>query len=119
MAKGPVNAEAAWRERLTRYEGCGLTVEAFCRQEGVSASSFYRWKRRLGKSGPSSPAQNNARDEAPLFVPVQISPPASAEVRIVLPGGAVVHVPEGAAKDVLACCIRSAASAQTAEGETC
>lgn len=119
MAKGPVNAEAAWRERLKRYEGCGLTVEAFCRREGVSPSSFYRWKRRLGNSGASSPAQNNARDEAPLFVPVEISPPASAEVRIVLPGGAVVHVPEGSAKDVLACCIRSAASTPTEEGETC
>jgi len=119
MAKGPGNAEAAWRQRLKRYEGCGLTVEAFCRREGVSPSSFYRWKRRLGNSGTSFAAEDNSRDEAPLFVPVEIPPPAAAEVRIVLPGGAVVHVPEGAGETVLACCIRSAASAQVEEGETC
>ena len=30
-----------WRERLKRQSESGLTVEAFCQQEGVSTSMFY------------------------------------------------------------------------------
>ena len=36
-----------WRERLKRQSESGLTVEAFCQQEGVSTSMFYRWQRQL------------------------------------------------------------------------
>jgi len=74
----------------------------------VSTSNFYGWKRRLAKSGESSSLSEGSREETPWFVPVAVSPIASAEVRIVLPGGAVVHVPAGADERVLACCVRSA-----------
>lgn len=35
---------------LATSEGCGLTVQEFCRREGLSASSFNRWRaaRRAG-----------------------------------------------------------------------
>ena len=36
-----------WRERLKRQAESGLTVEAFCKAEGVSTSVFYRWQRHL------------------------------------------------------------------------
>lgn len=36
-----------WRERLKRQSESGMTVEAFCQQEGVSTSMFYRWQRQL------------------------------------------------------------------------
>ena len=36
-----------WRERLKRQAESGLTVEAFCKEEGVSTSVFYRWQRHL------------------------------------------------------------------------
>lgn len=40
--------EGVWRERLVRFQASGLTVHAFCQQEGVAQSNFYHWKRRLG-----------------------------------------------------------------------
>lgn len=119
MAKRRSDAEAVWRERLGRFQGSGLTVSAFCQLEGVSTSNFYGWKRRLAGSGESSTRENRSREETPLFVPVAMSPAASTEIRIVLPGGAVVHLPAGADERVLACCIRSAASAQSGEDGTC
>ena len=36
-----------WQERLKRQSESGLTVEAFCEEEGVSTSMFYTWKRNL------------------------------------------------------------------------
>jgi transposase-like protein len=38
----------AWREILRRYAQSGLTVEAFCRSEGIGVWSLYRWRSRLG-----------------------------------------------------------------------
>ena len=39
--------ESAWRELFKRFDGAGLTVEAFCKGEGLSRSSFNRWRSRL------------------------------------------------------------------------
>ena len=38
--------EAAWRELLQRFERGDETVEAFCQREGVSKSTFTRWRSR-------------------------------------------------------------------------
>ncbi|MFO0906684.1 MAG: hypothetical protein U0939_27010 [Pirellulales bacterium] len=39
---------ADWESRLRRYRASGLAIGAFCTREGVSASAFYYWSRRLG-----------------------------------------------------------------------
>ena len=36
------STEAMWRDRLTRFRECDLTVKEYCRQEGVSDPSFYQ-----------------------------------------------------------------------------
>jgi transcriptional regulator with XRE-family HTH domain len=38
--------ERAWRELFKRFDSAGLTVEAFCQREGLSRSSFNRWRSR-------------------------------------------------------------------------
>ena len=38
---------AEWRGRLERFEGAGVTVATFCQDEGVSAQSFYQWRKKL------------------------------------------------------------------------
>jgi hypothetical protein len=52
--------EAAWRELLQRFEQGDETQEAFCQREGVSKSTFTRWRSRGG-----APA-----NEAISFMPV-------------------------------------------------
>jgi len=37
------------RSFLSRYQSSGLGVKAFCRQEEISAASFYRWRTILGE----------------------------------------------------------------------
>ena len=53
-----------WRERLKRQSESGLTVEAFCQQEGVSTSMFYRWQRQL-QDPLSTATASEAVDAAP------------------------------------------------------
>ena len=48
--------EATWRDRMARQAGSGQSVEVFCKNEGVSAWSFYRWRKLLGVSMKPSKA---------------------------------------------------------------
>ena len=36
-----------WRQRMERQRASGLTIVAFCREDGVSQASFHAWKRKL------------------------------------------------------------------------
>ena len=53
-----------WRERLKRQSESGLTVEAFCEQEGISTSMFYSWQRQLQEPLPT-PTASDVADTAP------------------------------------------------------
>jgi transposase len=74
-----------------------LSVAAFCRRDGVAASSFFAWKRRLGVV-PATPA----------FVEATVAgtpppPPRSAgRVEVRLRGGRRVRVGRGFDRDLLA-----------------
>jgi hypothetical protein len=62
------NLEHAWRLRLQRQSASGLSISAFCAQEGVSSTSFQAWKRRLAtRSLPLRP-------DPLLFVPLHLDP---------------------------------------------
>ena len=39
--------EQVWRERIERQQQSGITVAECCEAKGVSAASFYRWKKLL------------------------------------------------------------------------
>ena len=62
------NLERLWRQRLQRQSTSGLSISAFCAQEGVSSTSFQTWKRRLA-ARPLPP-----RPQPPLFVPLHLDP---------------------------------------------
>ena len=48
MGRGSSQEKAGeWTRRLRRFEKTDQTVAAFCEGEGVSAPSFYWWRRRL------------------------------------------------------------------------
>ena len=88
-----------WRDRVCRFEHCGLTVAEFCQREGYSAASFYQWRRRL--------ADASEFNKKAAFVPVELSTAALTfpsqnepgeptdlriELRIELPGGVLVRL---------------------------
>ena len=99
-----------WQERLERFESSGLDIDVFCLQEGVSRSTFYRWKDRLKDGIPDSMlAEKEARDraesaEGAAFVPITLK---ASPVEIELPNGGVVRLPLGVGQAVLVETIRA------------
>lgn len=86
MASG--GAWEAWRERLRRYERSGLTVTRFCEREGVSAPSFYQWRKRLA----SRPAAAPGGQSAPAFRQLLLAP-SGGVMSVELAGGARIQLP--------------------------
>ena len=73
----------SWREVLGRFEGAGKNVSEFCAREGVSESSFYRWRARLGISGGGM-SETPAMGPSPLAV----QPSAASFIELGSLGGA-------------------------------
>ncbi|MFO0929431.1 MAG: hypothetical protein U0736_28950 [Gemmataceae bacterium] len=75
-----------WADRLARFAAADLSVAAFCAAEGISANSFFYWKRQL-----ATPPRTH--DAEPCFLPVRVR--ATAPVEVALPNGAVVRLAPG------------------------
>ncbi len=99
-----------WQERLESFQASGLEIDVFCLKEGVSRSTFYRWKDRL-RDGIPEPviAEKEAREraesaEGAVFVPISLK---ASPVEIELPNGGIVRLPLGVGQAVLVEVIRA------------
>jgi hypothetical protein len=87
--------ERAWRELFERFDDAGLTVPAFCQREGLSRSSFNRWRSRLPMRAGAAAAldASEARQSAPSVVDLgrlggpDTASSAGLELRLDLGGG--------------------------------
>lgn len=50
-----------WFRHVEAQRGSGMTVKAYCEEQALEASSFYRYRRML------------AAESSPVFVPVSVS----------------------------------------------
>ena len=119
MARTPnPTLHALWRDRISRQEASGLTIEQFCTQEGVARSKFHAWKRRFRLADaagqrPTLPARSTFLPVTLRVLPrgVEQSFPIEAE----LPNGVHLRIPT--ADPRLACWIvRAIAAAKTSSG---
>ena len=98
-----------WQRRLERYQTHEVNLDVFCLQEGVSRSTFYRWKRRLDDNGlPESAAADSAERQQTesnesLFLPISLK---TSRVEIELPNGGVVRLPGDVGQGVLTAVVR-------------
>ena len=92
---GGSSKSAVWGDRLRRYGRAGLTVAEFCRREGVSAPSFYQWRRRLAEASPVAASTRSpsgpGSDATPAFQQVLLA--GAGVVAIELPSGVRVELP--------------------------
>ena len=99
-----------WQERLESFAASGLSIEVFCLKEGVSKSTFCRWKKQLEQGIPGEMvAEKEARDraesaEGAAFVPISLK---ASPVEIELPNGGVVRLPLSVGQAVLVEVIRA------------
>ena len=114
MGRPPSDLEdyRQWQQRLQRYQTTEMNLDVFCLQEGVSRSTFYRWKQRLDDdlmaTSPEPPEADSAEHQRPesnepLFLPISLK---SSRVEIELPNGGVVRLPGDVSKDVLVAVVR-------------
>ena len=110
---GDLDEYLDWQERLESFQASGLEVDVFCLQEGISRSTFYRWKERLKDGIPDVMiAEREARDraesaEGAAFVPISLK---ASPVELELPNGGVVRLPLGVGQAVLVQAIRAVGS---------
>lgn len=85
-----------WQQRMARFAAARQSVAEFCRAEGVSAPSFYQWRKRLPQR-PRPVAGTNGTLVAAGFRPVRLASTngtlVAAAVVVQLPGGTQLHVP--------------------------
>jgi hypothetical protein len=85
---------------MSRFAESGLGVEAFCRRESISTSSFYRWQSVLDDASPREVVPRvaaNVPNKASTFV--DLGPLRSAhaplELHLDLGGGVLLHLVRG------------------------
>lgn len=115
MAKRTIGErEPFWRDLIGRQPASGLSIARFCKEAGVSANSFFVWKRRLcrqagelerGRGASRQRKESSPRKSHPAeksFVPLRlIADPVhrnasnAATIEVEWPSGLVVRVPAG------------------------
>lgn len=68
-----------WRERIAAQQRSGLSVQQFCKEQGLNNPSFYYWRKRLRRQTPVRFA----------LIETGVAPPARSEhcLELVLPAG--------------------------------
>ena len=92
---GRRRSRSEWRSLLAKVGGSGLGVEAFCRREGISAASFYRWRSILSEAVDRGGVV--VRDSAPAFVDLGAlnlasSPRRRLDLKLDLGDGLLLHL---------------------------
>ena len=72
--------ERSWRQIIRRQQRSGLSVRAFCEEEGLKESAFRWWQgglRRRERGSPSAPPESSHAKPTvgtmpPTFLPVRV-----------------------------------------------
>jgi len=94
-------SRAQWQSLIERGERSRLGIAAFCRAEGVSAASFYSWRKRLSRpaaDGLSASAERQAPDATFLDLGALRGAggdPARWDIELALGDGVVLRLRRG------------------------
>lgn len=91
---------AGWAVVMERWLASGLSVEAFCRHDGVSRAGFYRWRALLSAAKSAPVAVSAAPSATAEFVDLGVlgqsaAPGGRLELRLDLGAGLVLTLVRG------------------------
>ena len=104
-----------WKDQVSKFERSGLSAKAFCDQESLGLSTFFRWRRHLKESGGEGvflPLEEVLQEESVAPPPISKtlpSVPAPMSFKLFLKGGHYLEIPEDFSSSTL-CKIVSALS---------
>jgi hypothetical protein len=61
---------AFWRQQIEGFAGSGLSVKAYCAQQGIAVANWYYWRKRLDKNTQTRVLVSGAEE----FVPITLAP---------------------------------------------
>lgn len=82
-----------WQDHLHHQKESGLTIAAYCQQQGLAVSNFYSWRKKSLRA--DSDSTNKAQEHSAAWVAVtpeptiiDSTPPtdASTDITLTLPG---------------------------------
>ena len=113
VPSGPDSVPAQrWAERIARWADSGLSATAFCDAEHITKSNFFRWKRRLAGTTPTTtahrPRATKIRPAKTAIVPVRVTPaPAHVHpIELALPSGTVLRLPADVRPELIVAILR-------------
>jgi hypothetical protein len=126
--KRSAEKEEFWRLVLDEHQRSGLTARAFCEQQGVSAPSFYAWRRKL--LAGDSRSRQDLTDDRDRMVPVNIvdtirsrsnhdGTVAAGSIEIVTPTGFTLRVDQAMLPQRIAALLDLIARCDTAGASSC
>ena len=82
-----------WQAIIDQYQASGLKASEFCRQNNITASNFYVWRKKLLEE--ATPEKSNAQspvdpDHWQLITPP--TEPQSWDLELSLPGGVTLRM---------------------------
>ena len=87
-------SRAQWQSILDEFDKSGLSMSAFCEQQGLPLSSFFKWRSIL----KGKPKKTEQVQPAPLFVeisPTQEAHPSSQpdwDMELILGNGVILRM---------------------------
>jgi hypothetical protein len=88
-----------WRGRIGRQARSGLSIREYCRREGVSAGSYYLWKRRLSRQPVPEVRRGNSARPTVAETPnsqsgfVEVAWTSSQVIEVYFTDGTLLKVP--------------------------
>ena len=87
---------AVWSERIAACRNSGISVRAWCEENGISTASYYKWQKRLFCL---------ATKKAPQFAEVSVVPTARISATVHM-GNVSVDIHSGADTETMAMLLR-------------
>jgi hypothetical protein len=84
QAKSSIERRQFWQMVIETWQDSGMSINKFCKAEGLSEGAFYSWRKRL--SGRHSQRKEQS-SSSPPFIEVAMSKSDHAALELVLSSG--------------------------------
>jgi hypothetical protein len=84
-------ARTYWQEVLNRWRQSGLSVPQFCREQEISESGLYTWRKKLSVTHSTTEPRSSNPSESP-FVQVDMPSAPHSQLTLELASGHTLHI---------------------------